>query len=97
MSVQSAHKRGYVWRLLCRNLRFRYRSLYERTTAKYSARGVRHVHMEVGHAAQDVYLQVVGLDLGTVVIGAFDDAGVKRVAHLSENEQPLYLLPIGRE
>jgi len=68
--------------------------LYERTTAKYSARGIRYVHMEVGHAAQNVHLQGVALDLGTVAIGAFDDAGVKRVAHLSE--QPLYLLP-GRE
>jgi len=56
---------------------------------------MRYVHMEVGHAAQNVYLQGVALDLGTVAIGAFDDAGVKRVAHLSE--QPLYLLPIGRE
>jgi Nitroreductase family len=75
----------------CRNLRLRYRSLYERTTAKYSARGMRHVHMEVGHAAQDVYLQAVALDLRTVAIGAFD-AGVKRVAHRSKHEQPLYLL-----
>ena len=57
----------------------------------------RYVHMEVGHAAQNVHLQGVALDLGTVAIGAFDEAGVKRVAHLSEHEQPLYLLPIGRE
>jgi SagB-type dehydrogenase family enzyme len=72
-------------------------AVYERTTAKYSARGMRYVHMEVGHAAQNVYLQAVALDLGTVAIGAFDDAGVKRVAHLSKHEQPLYLFPIGRE
>jgi hypothetical protein len=31
-----------------------------------------------------------------VAIGALD-AGVKSVAHRSEHEQPLYLLPIGRE
>jgi Nitroreductase family len=61
------------------------------TTAKYSARGIRYVHMEVGHAAQNVYLQAVALDLRTVAIGAFD-AGVKSVAHRSEHEQPLYLL-----
>lgn len=72
-------------------------AVYERTTAKYGARGLRYVHMEAGHAAQNVYLQAISLDLGTVAIGAFDDAGVKRVAHLSEHEQPLYLLPIGRE
>jgi nitroreductase len=53
--------------------------------------------MEAGHAAQNVYLQAVSLDLGAVAIGALDDAGVKRVTHPSEHEQPLYLLPIGRE
>jgi SagB-type dehydrogenase family enzyme len=72
-------------------------AVYERTTAKYGTRGLRYVHMEAGHAAQNVYLQAVSLNLGTVAIGAFDDTGVKRVAHLSEHEQPLYLLPIGRE
>lgn len=72
-------------------------AVYERTTAKYGTRGVRYVYMEAGHAAQNVYLQAISLDLGVVAIGAFDDAGVKRVAHLSEREQPLYLLPIGRE
>jgi SagB-type dehydrogenase family enzyme len=66
-------------------------AVYERTTAKYSARGMRYVHMEVGHAAQNVYLQAVALDLRTVAIEAFD-AEVKRVAHRSEHEQPLYLL-----
>lgn len=60
-------------------------------------RGIRYVHMEAGHAAQNVYLQAVSLDLGAVAIGALDDAGVKRVTHPSEHEQPLYLLPIGRE
>jgi hypothetical protein len=52
---------------------------------------MRYVHMEVGHAAQNVYLQAVALDLRTVAIRAFD-AEVKRVAHRSEHEQPLYLL-----
>jgi nitroreductase len=47
-------------------------NLFERTTAN-TAR-----HLEVGHAAQDVYLQVVGLDLGTVVIGAFRRRGSEK-------------------
>jgi len=72
-------------------------AVYERTTAKYGSRGIRYVHLEAGHAAQNVYLQAVALRLGTVAIGAFDDEGVKRVAQLSAHEQPLYLLPLGRK
>jgi len=41
-------------------------------------------------------LQAVALDLGTVVVGAFDDAEVKRVLILTANEQPLCLMPIGK-
>jgi SagB-type dehydrogenase family enzyme len=70
-------------------------AVYERTTGKYGERGVRYVHMEAGHAAQNVYLQAVSLGLGTVVIGAFVDEGVRRAAGLPDNEHPLYLMPVG--
>jgi SagB-type dehydrogenase family enzyme len=71
-------------------------SIYERTTQIYGERGIRYVHMEVGHAAQNVYLQVVALGLGTVVIGAFFDDSVRKLLNLPENEQPLYIMPVGR-
>lgn len=71
-------------------------AVYERVTGKYGERGLRYVHMEAGHAAQNVYLQAVSLNLGTVVLGAFDDSRVAETLTLGQQEQPLYLMPIGR-
>ena len=68
----------------------------ERTTVKYGRRGIRYVHIEIGHAAQNVYLQASALGLGTTIVGAFDDDGVKDVAGLRREETPFCLLPIGR-
>lgn len=68
----------------------------ERTIVKYGGRGVRYVHIETGHAAQNVYLQAAALGLGTTIVGAFDDVGVMKVAELRHEETPLCLLPIGR-
>ncbi len=71
--------------------------VYERTTAKYGERGIRYVHMEAGHAAQSVYLQAVPLQLGTVVIGAFDDEEVKKMFKMTDSEMPLYIMPVGKK
>ena len=69
---------------------------YERTRPRYRNRTERYVHMEAGHAAQNVYLQATALGLGTVAIGAFDDSGVRDLLSLSGNLQPLYILPVGK-
>lgn len=69
--------------------------LYERVTGKYGQRGLRYVHMEVGHAAQNACLQATALGLNAVVIGAFRDAEVKMIAELPAEEQPQYFVPVG--
>ncbi len=71
-------------------------AVYERTTQRYGDRGERYVHMEAGHASQNVYLQAVALNLGTVTIGAFYNEQVQEILHLPENEKPLYIMPVGK-
>lgn len=71
-------------------------AMFERTTQKYGQRGERYVNLEAGHVAQNVYLQVETLGLGTVSIGAFDDNRVKEILSLPKETQPLYIMPIGR-
>jgi SagB-type dehydrogenase family enzyme len=67
-----------------------------RTTGKYGRRGIRYIHMEAGHAAQNVFLQAESLGLGMVPVGAFDDKKVQRIMQMPEGEHPLYLIPIGK-
>lgn len=71
-------------------------AVYARVCAVYGPRGVRYTDMEAGHAAQNVSLQAAALGLGAVMVGAFDDAEVHRIAVLPPEEAPLYLIPIGR-
>jgi len=72
-------------------------AVYERTTQKYGDRGIRYVHMEAGHAAQNIYLQATALNLGTVTIGAFYDNQVKDILGMPQNEALLYIMPVGRK
>jgi len=62
---------------------------------KYGKRGRRYVHMEVGHAAENVYLQAEARGLGTLIMGAFNDEQVQVVLDLPADHQPIGLMPIG--
>jgi len=69
---------------------------YERTLRRYGSRGERYVHMEVGHAGQNIYLQATALGLATVAVGAFSDERVSEVLRLDKQYEPLYIMPIGK-
>ncbi|MEW6034281.1 MAG: SagB/ThcOx family dehydrogenase, partial [Chloroflexota bacterium] len=71
-------------------------AVYQRTCFRYDRRGERYVHMEAGHAAQNIHLAAVALKLGTVVIGAFDDDEVQKTLGLESQLKPLCLMPLGK-
>ena len=73
-----------------------YSAIFSRMTNKYGERGrERYVCMDLGHSAQNIYLQAEALHLGTCSIGAFIDSKISQTLQLPENEEPLYLMPVG--
>jgi len=71
-------------------------ALYHRTSYRYGKRGERYVHMEVGHAGENIHLQAVALGLATVEVGAFHDEEVRTVLGVDEQIKPLYIMPVGK-
>jgi SagB-type dehydrogenase family enzyme len=69
-------------------------AMYDRVMKKYGKKGVQYTHFEVGHAAQNIHLQLESLKLGTVCVAGFDEKKVKEILQLTE-ESPQYLMPIG--
>ncbi len=70
-------------------------AVFSRTTGG-SSEARKYVYMEVGHAAQNVYLQAVSLGLGTVVNGGIIPDNVREILDLPLNIEPVYLMPVGR-
>ncbi|MFH1278990.1 MAG: SagB/ThcOx family dehydrogenase [Candidatus Eisenbacteria bacterium] len=68
---------------------------YDRTTNRYGERGVRYVRMEAGHAAENIHLLAVTLGLGSTPVAAFEDRELQNLLELPDNEEPLYLVPVG--
>ena len=70
-------------------------ALYERTAEKYGGRAIRYVHIETGHACQNLLLQATALSLVGVPIGSFYDQHIAGLLKLTKSASPLYLVPIG--
>lgn len=67
---------------------------YSVTARRYGERGTeRYVHMDAGHAAQNLILQAEALGLASVPIGAFTDGAVRRALEIELT--PLYIVPVG--
>jgi len=73
-----------------------YSAVYERSIEAYGGRlGIRYAHIELGHSAQNVYLQAVALGLGSVAVGVVAGERAREILNLPTNEEPLYIMPIG--
>lgn len=68
----------------------------DRTRRQYPAHAERYVHMEAGHVAENVHLVCASRELDTCPVGAFSDDEIHAVLDLSDELEPLYLLPFGK-
>jgi SagB-type dehydrogenase family enzyme len=66
-----------------------------RTTTRYGERGLMYIHMEIGHATQNLMLKAVELGLGTVAVGAFDEQAAAAALQVHKDTRILYLVPVG--
>ncbi|ADG18246.1 SagB/ThcOx family dehydrogenase [Paraburkholderia atlantica] len=66
-----------------------------RLTARYGGRANLYADLEVGHATQNMLLQVVALGLVAVPVGAVDGAPAARKLGLPRGQTVLYLIPVG--
>lgn len=71
-------------------------SVFQRTQTKYGERGLRHIFLESGHLAQNIYLVGNTLDLKVCAIGGFIDDKINKILDIDgEDEGILYILAVG--
>jgi len=70
---------------------------YRGATREFGDGARRLIHIEAGHAGQNVCLQATSLGLGVIGLGNFDTGAVQRELNLREQEHPVYMLVIGRK
>jgi len=64
-------------------------------TSQFRNKARTYMLLEAGHIAQNIQLQAVCLDLGSVTIGGFNSKDVTRACRLSKGLEPLYIICVG--
>jgi len=67
---------------------------WDRASRRFGARTERFAAMEVGFAAQNLYLQATALGLGTTFMASYNDSAMARV--LAAEERPMGVMPVGK-
>lgn len=71
-------------------------AVVERSLSKYGDRGYRYLLFEAGHAAQNINLAAVALNIGACNLGAFADHDVAELLGVDTDvEIPLYAVAVG--
>jgi len=75
---------------------FVFTAVYSRAFEKLGPGAEPYVHMDLGHAAQNLLLQAAALGLSGVPIAWLEPDRVRAALELPAEQVPLYLVPVGR-
>jgi protease I len=64
-------------------------------TGQFRDSARKYMLLEAGHIAQNIQLQAVCLDLGSVTVGGFDAKEVSKICRLSRELEPIYIICVG--
>lgn len=64
-------------------------------TSRFRTKARTYMLLEAGHIAQNIQLQAVCLDLGSVTIGGFNTREVGRICRLPRGMEPIYIICVG--
>jgi len=64
-------------------------------TSQFRTKARTYMLLEAGHIAQNILLQAVCLDLGSVAIGGFNSKDVSRTCRLTRGLEPIYIICVG--
>jgi SagB-type dehydrogenase family enzyme len=70
-------------------------AVYERVTQKYGPKGEQYALIEIGCASQNIHLQAVSLNLGTVFVGGFNKQDIQKILALPQDNHPGCVMPVG--
>ena len=69
-----------------------------RMTYRYGQRGYRYLHLDAGHACQNLYLAAAAVDCGVCAIAAFDDDKLNAALDIDgDNQFAVYVATVGRK
>ncbi len=73
-------------------------AVFKRNTVKYMDRGYRHVLVEAGHMAQNIYLTSSALGVGCCALGGYLDDNINEMLDIDGlNESVVYLIALGEK